>query len=158
MKSLKFLAVLFFFLVVSNVSAQTTFEKWPAIKTFHGVMSQTFHPAEEGDLNPIKTRSEEMVQKADALSKEAIPAEFKTPAILASIKKLQEGAKGLDKLVKAKGSDEATLKSLTALHDVFHEIVGLCYGQLFLFAQLLKIKSFQQNKIAKEFSKIKFYL
>ena len=126
MKSLKFLAVLFFFLVVSNVSAQTTFEKWPAIKTFHGVMSQTFHPAEEGDLNPIKTRSEEMVQKADALSKEAIPAEFKTPAILASIKKLQECAKGLDKLVKAKGSDEATLKSLTALHDVFHEIVGLC--------------------------------
>ena len=126
MKSLKFLAVLFFFLVVSNVSAQTTFEKWLAIKTFHGVMSQTFHPAEEGDLNPIKTRSEEMVQKADALSKEAIPAEFKTPAILASIKKLQEGAKGLDKLVKAKGSDEATLKSLTALHDVFHEIVGLC--------------------------------
>ena len=89
-------------------------------------MSQTFHPAEEGDLNPIKTRSEEMVQKGDALSKEAIPAEFKTPAILASIKKLQEGAKGLDKLVKAKGSDEATLKSLTALHDVFHEIVGLC--------------------------------
>ena len=126
MKSLKFLAVLFFFLVVSNVSAQTTFEKWPAIKTFHGVMSQTFHPAEEGDLNPIKTRSEEMVQKADALSKEAIPAEFKTPAILASIKKLQEDAKGLDKLVKAKGSNEATLKSLTALHDVFHEIVGLC--------------------------------
>jgi hypothetical protein len=126
MKSLKFLAVLCFFLVVSNVSAQTTFEKWPAIKTFHGVMSQTFHPAEEGDLNPIKTRSEEMVQKADALSKEAIPTEFKTPAILASIKKLQEGAKGLDKLVKAKGSDEATLKSLTALHDVFHEIVGLC--------------------------------
>jgi hypothetical protein len=126
MKSLKFLAILFFFLVVSNVSAQTTFEKWPAIKTFHGVMSQTFHPAEEGDLNPIKTRSEEMVQKADALSKEAMPVEFKTPAILASIKKLQAGAKGLDKLVKAKGSDEATLKSLTALHDVFHEIVGLC--------------------------------
>lgn len=126
MKSLKFLAVLFFFLVISNLSAQTTFEKWPAIKTFHGVMSQTFHPAEEGDLNPIKTRSEEMVQKADALSKEAIPAEFKTPAILASIKKLQAGAKSLDKLVKAKGSDEATLKSLTALHDVFHEIVGLC--------------------------------
>ena len=126
MKSLKFLAVLFFFLVVSNVSAQTTFEKWPAIKTFHRVMSQTFHPAEEGDLNPIKARSEEMVQKADALSKEAIPAEFKTPAILASIKKLQEDAKGLDKLVKAKGSNEATLKSLTALHDVFHEIVGLC--------------------------------
>ena len=126
MKRFKLVLVIILIFIANTVSAQSTFEKWPAIKTFHGVMSQTFHPAEEGDLNPIKTRSEEMVQKADALSKEAIPAEFKTPAILASIKKLQEGAKGLDKLVKAKGSDEATLKSLTALHDVFHEIVGLC--------------------------------
>lgn len=126
MKSLQFLAVSFFFFVASTLSAQSTFEKWPAIKTFHGVMSETFHPAEEGDLNPIKKRSSEMVQKADALSKEAIPAEFKTKAILGSIKKLQIGSKKLDQLVKAKGSDEATLKSLTALHDVFHEIVGLC--------------------------------
>lgn len=126
MKSLKFLPVLFFFLVVSNLSAQTTFEKWPAIKTFHGVMSQTFHPAEEGDLNPIKTRSEEMVQKANALSKEAIPAEFKTPAILASIKKLQAGSKKLDLLIKAKGNDKEVLAAITSLHDVFHEIVGLC--------------------------------
>jgi hypothetical protein len=126
MKFLKFLPVLFFFLVVSNLSAQTTFEKWPAIKTFHGVMSQTFHPAEEGDLNPIKTRSEEMVQKANALSKEAIPAEFKTPAILASIKKLQAGSKKLDLLIKAKGNDKEVLAAITSLHDVFHEIVGLC--------------------------------
>ncbi|MGL5113658.1 MAG: hypothetical protein ACRC6O_13580 [Flavobacterium sp.] len=126
MKILKSLAVLLFFFVTSTLSAQSTFEKWPAIKAFHGVMSQTFHPAEEGDLNPIRTRSEEMVQKAEALSIEAIPAEFKTTAILASIKKLQTGAKGLNELVKAKDSDEATLKSLTALHDVFHEIVGLC--------------------------------
>lgn len=126
MKSLKFLPVLFFFLVVSNLSAQTTFEKWPAIKTFHGVMSQTFHPAEEGDLNPIKTRSEEMVQKANALSKEAIPAEFKTPAILTSIKKLQAGSKKLDLLIKAKGNNKEVLAAITSLHDVFHEIVGLC--------------------------------
>ncbi|MGL2994001.1 hypothetical protein [Flavobacterium sp. TSSA_36] len=126
MKSLKFLAVLCFFLVVSNLSAQTTFEKWPAIKTFHGVMSQTFHPAEEGDLNPIKTRSEEMVQKAEALSTEAIPAEFKTPAIAASVKKLQAGSKSLDKLIKAKGTDKEVLAAITSLHDVFHEIVGLC--------------------------------
>jgi hypothetical protein len=126
MKSLKFLPVLFFFLVVSNLSAQTTFEKWPAIKTFHGVMSQTFHPAEEGDLNPIKTRSEEMVQKAEALSTEAIPAEFKTPAITASVKKLQAGSKSLDKLIKAKGTDKEVLAAITSLHDVFHEIVGLC--------------------------------
>ena len=33
-------------------------------EAFHEVMSKTFHPAEEGKLDPIKTRSYEMVQKA----------------------------------------------------------------------------------------------
>jgi hypothetical protein len=33
-------------------SAQSTFDKWPAIKEFHDVMSETFHPAEEGNLAP----------------------------------------------------------------------------------------------------------
>lgn len=126
MKTLRFLPLLFFFFLANITSAQSTFEKWPAIKTFHGVMSQTFHPAEEGNLQPIKTRSAEMVQNANALSKEAIPAEFKTKAILASIKKLQAGSKKLDALVKAKGSDKEITASITALHDVFHEIVGLC--------------------------------
>lgn len=126
MKTFKSLIIIALFFVANSISAQSTFEKWPAIKTFHGVMSQTFHPAEEANFTPIKTRSEEMVQKANALSTEAIPAEFKKSAILASVEKLQTGSKSLDQLVKAKGSDAEILKSITALHDVFHEIVGLC--------------------------------
>lgn len=126
MKTLRLLPLFFVLLMANFTAAQSTFEKWPAIKAFHGVMSQTFHPAEEGNLQPIKTRSVEMLTKANALSKEAIPAEFKTPAILASIKKLQAGSKKLDALIKAKGTDKQITTSLTALHDVFHEIVGLC--------------------------------
>ena len=103
------------------------FDQWAALKTFHGVMSQTFHPAEEGKLEPIKTRSGEMVEKANALSKSAIPAEFNTPKILDAVKRLQLGSKDLDKLVKDKKTTDADItKSITALHDVFHEIVGLC--------------------------------
>lgn len=35
-------------LSVSAMSrAQSVFETWPALNDFHGVMSQTFHPAEE---------------------------------------------------------------------------------------------------------------
>lgn len=114
-----------FILAASQVSCQSTFDKWPALKNFHGVMSQTFHPMEEGNLEPIKTRSGEMVMKAKELAKSDIPAEFNTPAIQSAVKRLQKGSKSLDKLVK-KGSDEEIKKSLTALHDVFHEIVGLC--------------------------------
>ena len=126
MKHLKTFLVLALFVVASSVSAQSTFDKWPAIKEFHEVMSQTFHPAEEGNLAPIKARSEEMMNKAAMLLKSDIPTEFRTDAILASAERLQLKSKALHKLVKSNGTDAAIAKSITDLHDTFHEIVGLC--------------------------------
>ena len=126
MKHLKAFLVLALIVVANSVSAQSTFEKWPAIKEFHEVMSQTFHPAEEGNLAPIKARSEEMMNKAAMLLKSDIPAEFKTNAILASAERLQLKSKALHKLVTSNGADAAIVKSITDLHDTFHEIVGLC--------------------------------
>lgn len=123
---MKSLAIVLFLFAVNTISAQSTFDKWPAIKEFHEVMSQTFHPSEEGNLEPIKTRSEELMNKAAVLLKSDIPAEFKTAAVLASAEKLQLKSKALHKLVQAKGSDADIKKSLAELHDVFHEIVGLC--------------------------------
>jgi hypothetical protein len=126
MKHLKTFLVLALIVVANSVSAQSTFDKWPAIKEFHEVMSQTFHPAEEGNLAPIKARSEEMMNKAAMLLKSDIPTEFRTDAILASAERLQLKSKALHKLVKSNGSDAAIVKSITDLHDTFHEIVGLC--------------------------------
>ena len=125
MKHLKAFLVLALIVVANSVSAQSTFDKWPAIKEFHEVMSQTFHPAEEGNLVPIKARSEEMRNKAAMLLKSDIPAEFKTNAILASAERLQLKSKALHKLVNSNGTDAAIVKSITDLHDTFHEIVGL---------------------------------
>ena len=126
MKHLKTFLVLALIVVANSVSAQSTFDKWPAIKEFHEVMSQTFHPAEEGNLAPIKARSEEMMNKAAMLLKSDIPTEFRTDAILASAERLQLKSKALHKLVKSNGNDAAIVKSITDLHDTFHEIVGLC--------------------------------
>ena len=126
MKHLKAFLVLALIIVANSVSAQSTFDKWPAIKEFHEVMSQTFHPAEEGNLAPIKARSEEMMNKAAMLLKSDIPTEFRTDAILASAERLQIKSKALHKLVKSNGTDAAIVKSITDLHDTFHEIVGLC--------------------------------
>ena len=126
MKHLKVFLVLALIVVVNSVSAQSTFEKWSTIKEFHEVMSQTFHPAEEGNLAPIKARSEEMMNKAAMLLKSDIPTEFRTNAILASAERLQLKSKALHKLVLSNGADTAIVKSITDLHDTFHEIVGLC--------------------------------
>lgn len=126
MKYLKVLLVLALIIFANSVSAQSTFDKWPAVKELHGVMSETFHPAEEGNLAPIKARSEEMMTKSAQLLKSDIPVEFRTPAILSSAERLQMKSKALHKLVKSNGADAEIVKSITDLHDTFHEIVGLC--------------------------------
>jgi hypothetical protein len=117
--------VLFLF-ALNTLSAQSTFDKWPAIKEFHEVMSQTFHPSEEGNLQPIKTRSEELMNKAVALSKADTPAEFKTKAVQTSVEKLQFKSKVLNRMILSKAPDADITKALSELHDIFHEIVGLC--------------------------------
>ncbi len=129
MKTFKFLVLTVLALAFTDVSAQSSMDKWPALKEFHGVMSQTFHPAEEGNLQPVKTRSEEMMNKAAALLKSDIPADFRTPAILNAAERLQMKSKALHKMVQAKASDADITKSLTELHNIFHEIVGLCTGE-----------------------------
>jgi seryl-tRNA synthetase len=130
MRKITFLFLCFALLAIQQVSAQSIFDKWAELKTFHGVMSETFHPSEEGKLEPIKTRSGEMAEKANLLAKSTVPAEFKTEKIQAAVKKLQKDSKALDKLVKNKKStDEQIKKALASLHDVFHEIVGLCKNE-----------------------------
>lgn len=126
MKHLKTLLALTFIFVANSISAQSTFEKWPAIKEFHEIMSQTFHPAEKGNFAPIKARSQEMMTKASLLLTSDIPAAFKKVAILASVGRLEIQSKELHKLVSSGSTDDVILKSISELHDTFHEIVGLC--------------------------------
>lgn len=112
------------------LQAQSIWDKWKELKEFHAVMSQTFHPSEEGNLEPIKKRSSEMAEKANLLAKSAIPKEYNTPKIKEAVKKLQKGSKELDSFIKSsKATDEGIKQKLSALHDVFHEIVGLCKNE-----------------------------
>jgi len=111
-----------------RASAQNILDKWPELNTFHSVMSQTFHPMEDGNFKPIRARSAEMYQKASALAKAKIPAEFNKPEVVTSVKSLKAGSKALDKAIRNGATDKEVEQQLVALHDVFHAIVGACVG------------------------------
>ena len=100
--------------------------KWQELDAFHEVMSKTFHPAEEGKLEPIRSRSAEMVEKAIAWKNSAAPEGYDKTAVLGNLKKLVKGAKEINKMVKKNASDNALKSELSELHDVFHEIVEKC--------------------------------
>jgi hypothetical protein len=121
--------VLMFLFLSSDSQAQSVFDKWPALGSFHEVMSQTFHPMEDGNLEPIKTRSAEMSEKANLLSASEIPAEFNTPQITDAVKRLEDGCKLMNESIAAGAGDEEIKASLIKMHDVFHEIAGLCVDE-----------------------------
>lgn len=126
-KMMKKTIITFFLLLTVAIGySQEKFDKWPELKSFHSVMAQTFHPSEDGDLKPIKERAGEMVTKAEALQKSTIPAEFNNDKVKASVDRLVTGSKELKKLVDSKAADDVLKQNLSALHDNFHEIVGLC--------------------------------
>ena len=122
----KTLSLVLFLLFANSISAQSIFEKWPEMNVFHEVISETFHPTEENNLEPLKTRSEELMKKAENLLNSNIPEEYRTKSILSSLENLQLKSETLHKLVTSKASDTELKKSITDVHDVFHEIVGLC--------------------------------
>lgn len=105
------------------------FDDWQELKNFHQVMSQTFHPSEEGNLKPIKDRSGEMVLKANLLAKSTIPAEFNSKEVVQATKELASESKKLDAMIKAKASDDKIKAALGKLHDIFHKIIGLCSNE-----------------------------
>jgi hypothetical protein len=124
--NIKSLSLVLFSLFVNSISAQSIFEKWPEMNVFHEVISETFHPTEENNLEPLKTRSEELMKKAENLLNSNIPEEYRTKAILSSLENLQLKSETLHKLVLSKASDTELKQSIIGVHDAFHEIVGLC--------------------------------
>ena len=126
MRKIISIALLMCAISVTAMSQTTAKPKWTEMDDFHGIMAATFHPAEEGNLQPIKTRSAELANKAKAWQKSTAPAGYDKAAVTATLQKLVKGAKELDKLVKSNATDKVLTDKLSALHDVFHEIMEKC--------------------------------
>lgn len=122
MKKLLVLAMAAIFTV--GVHAQEA--SWKQMEDFHGVMSKTFHPAEEGNLKPLKENTATLVAKAKAWESGAVPAGYDAKVAKPILKQLVAKCTALEAAVKAKKSDKELTSLITATHDVFHEIKEKC--------------------------------
>ncbi len=127
MKNLTALFVLALLIFVSSIASSQTKVEWKEREDFHQVMGQTFHPVEDGNYTPIRERSGEMMEKAVAWQNSTIPAEFASvTGLKENLAKLVAGSEALNAKIKANCTNEEIKTDLTALHDVFHDIVGSC--------------------------------
>lgn len=99
---------------------------WKEMHTFHSVMSKTFHPAEEGNVKPLKENATELVAKAKSWQLSKAPAGYNEKITSPILKKLVDQCNAIDAAVKAKKSDKELTKLITGAHDIFHEIMEKC--------------------------------
>jgi hypothetical protein len=103
--------------------------EWKQMHEFHGVMGKTFHPAEEGNLQPLKDSAAVLLMRAKTWQASAVPEGYNATVVKPILKKLVTQCAGISKAVKAK-KDDATLKTLiTNAHDTFHEIMEKCRNE-----------------------------
>ena len=125
MKRIKMVFVLLFTCFISSsLFAQKA--SWKEMEDFHTVMSTTFHPAEENDLGPVKTKSDELVSKAISWKKSSVPEGYDASLTKPVLKKLVTQCKELQSAVAAKKSDTELKVKITEAHDTFHEIMEKC--------------------------------
>ena len=89
-------------------------------------MAQTFHPAEEGNFDPIKTRAFELVLKGEAFKNSKIPSSYDNPKIRQALSDLVQQAKVVQALVIKNAKNEKIMSELIKVHDAFHVVEGLC--------------------------------
>ena len=129
MKKILSIIVMVAVLFISKSTTAQEKAKWTEKDAFHKVMSETFHPAEEGKLEPIRKRSQEMVDAAIAWKNSAAPAGYDKEKIKKDLKKLVKGTRELNKEIQKNASDKDIKEDLTELHDLFHQITEKCSGE-----------------------------
>jgi hypothetical protein len=122
-KTITFVASL---LIAFASFGQAKFENWPEMKTFHTILAETFHPAEEGDLQPIKTRSHELFANAKLINASPIPEAVDNDQMRGTLLRLQKETDKLNAIVVRQEQSNTIMKQLNIVHDTFHEIAGMC--------------------------------
>ena len=62
---------------IGTLQAQTKAPEWKEQKQFYGLISTSFHPAEEGKFAPLKSKADSLSIAAKLWKASAIPSNFK---------------------------------------------------------------------------------
>jgi superoxide dismutase len=107
-------------------------DNWLAIKDFHKVMAQTFHPAEEKNFAPLRTRSGELYAKAILLKNSTPPASANNERVQEALARLEKQCLEIHTLVQKpskniEAQNALLLEKITKAHDIKRQVEGLCH-------------------------------
>lgn len=113
--------------LVDTLLSEIEKDNWMALKDFHKVMAQTFHPCEEGNFVPVRTRAGELLAKSILVSASKPPLSKDKPSVHKALASLEEQCEKIYELVEKNAKDAILLKEMTKAHDLFHKVEELCH-------------------------------
>lgn len=113
-------------LLFCTLLVQAQKNEWREMHNFHAVMSKTFHPAEEGKLQPLKDSATELFAKAKEWQQSTVPQGYNAKVTAPILKQLVTKCTELQKAVAAKKDNKTLTKLITEAHEIFHEIMEKC--------------------------------
>jgi hypothetical protein len=126
MKALRLAILLLVTTFAFQMNAQSASTKWSQLHEYHELLSKTFHPAENGNLNAIKNAHDYLVQRSEALDITTMPSELKSETLVAQVGILKKMTKKLSELITNKAPDVEIMRTFQNVHDVFHKIEKEC--------------------------------
>lgn len=111
---------------LASLSAYSQEAKWQEMEDFHAVMSVTFHPAEDGNLKPLKEKSGNLAANAKTWQKGAVPEGFNAGVTKPILKRLVKQCNAINRAVAAGKPDAELKKMIIEAHEIFHEIKEKC--------------------------------
>jgi len=112
--------------IMTILSVRAQKENWKEMHDFHAVMSKTFHPAEENNLQPVRDNATELLAKAKAWQSAVVPAGYDAVLIKPILQHLVADCLAIETAVKQKKPDSELKTRATKAHETFHEIMEKC--------------------------------
>ena len=101
-------------------------KEWKEMHAFHTVMSKTFHPSEECNLQPVKNNAALLLAKAKAWKASTPPAGYDASITTPILAQLIEDCTTIKNAVNSKQPNETLKTLITQAHETFHQIMEKC--------------------------------
>jgi hypothetical protein len=96
-----------------------------ALDQYHTAMSESFHSAEEDNLEPLKQRYPQLAAVSKSWVKLPIPPEHNNEKVRKALQELEKESAAIAQVVE-NGTEKEMKDAIYALHDVFHKVQELC--------------------------------
>lgn len=109
-------------------NAVTAAETWKEMDDFHLIMAEAFHPyMDSANLQPAIQHADAMAKTASEWAESPLPEKMDNADTRNKLSLLSQGCQEFVRIVQSEDTVEMGT-SLTALHDLFHEIQEKWYG------------------------------